>query len=859
LQLLGQICNDPVRVNDEGRYIRKPSSRPKLDAEGGDLVDALIAARLLTTWDENGIRMVEVAHEALFTAWDLLATVLREHHAFLLGLQQLARDQAEWAEAVKVGRQGDLLTGLRLARAREWFEAGRLEGAQHDFVASSIAAAEALARSAHRRRQIFLGLGIAAVLLVGAVSYFADVGRRAQTRAQAAQLVTAAMTEIEKAEIRSAAADAGQAYDLAPTNETRSLLLHLMLQVSGHLEQIHALGPIGPVQLAWSPDGKRVIAAGNKGQFVEWRIDGQSVTSLRTSNGYDPAGSRAGPLALGWDGKNHFIAISSDGKLVREDGVASTTLALPSGDRVSLASVDAAAAGILAVAKVSDGEPIVFESNGHPVPMQGNCREGVVTTGFTSAIAMAPDGSRLVLGNDEGWLCSIARISSDQPHALHTNSPVRAIAVAGTTGHIAARLEDGRIFIAGLDLSEPVLVPKDSEAPRTPLLAWSRDGSHLASPCRSHSLCIWAVEARQSDRIRVVAELEGADRIQALAWSPDGRSLASADAIGNLAVWNMQPDITAYAAPIKRGTGLTSLAATLDGARLIAGSANGDVALFEFNTRTVASFSTVTQSDDDRAIVSLAPHPTEPSLIVAAKNGWLTVRHIPDGAEQRSYDLRSMKPLTAAIWLGNGTRFAVAGASDLVLLESDSSLRDALERLPDSGDIQAMVFDENHQQLLTTGDDDRVLAWNVGSLRIVTPYQALINVDPLLRGRSVLALSPGGTQVAAAGNDGQILLYDTTTKSVVQRFKAGAQIDAAAFSANGKMLVSVRPDGYIEVWDTTNGSAAFARARLSSVPQSVIFLARQNAFAVGDNEGVIRIFGIDPNSWRSRARRLAAE
>jgi WD40 repeat protein len=169
------------------------------------------------------------------------------------------------------------------------------------------------------------------------------------------------------------------------------------------------------------------------------------------------------------------------------------------------------------------------------------------------------------------------------------------------------------------------------------------------------------------------------------------------------------------------------------------------------------------------------------------------VRHLPDGSELRTYDLQSMKPLTAAIWLGNAARFAVAGASDVVLLESNPSLRDALEKLPGSGDIQAMVFDENHQQLLTTGSDDLVLAWSVGRPRIVTPYQAVVNIDPQLRGRSVLALSQGGTKVATAGNDGQVLVYDTTTKEVVQRFKAGSQIDAAAYSADGKRLVSVRP------------------------------------------------------------------
>src|SRR5258707_14278150 len=91
-------------------------------------------------------------------------------------------------------------------------------------------------------------------------------------------------------------------------------------------------------------------------------------------------------------------------------------------------------------------------------------------------------------------------------------------------------------------------------------------------------------------------------------------------------------------------------------------------------------------------------------------------------------------------------------------------------------------------------------------------------------------------------NHGQILVYDINKKKVVQRFNAGFQVDDAAYSADEKWLVSVRPDGWVELWDTGGNSAPFARARLQSVPRNVVFLPRQRAFAVGDSDGFVHIF-----------------
>src|SRR6185503_1367673 len=72
-----------VRLNDDGQYSRRPASWNELPARVHPLLESFINARLLVARDVAGERIVEVAHEALFRAWDRLKEWLDENRADL--------------------------------------------------------------------------------------------------------------------------------------------------------------------------------------------------------------------------------------------------------------------------------------------------------------------------------------------------------------------------------------------------------------------------------------------------------------------------------------------------------------------------------------------------------------------------------------------------------------------------------------------------------------------------------------------------------------------------------------------------------------------------------------------------------
>lgn len=114
-----------VRVNDAGDYVRQAADWEALPAAAHPLLDKLTNARLLVQRSANGVKRVEVAHEALLRHWQLLNGWLREEHDFLLGKQQLEHSLREWQRLPDAHKDKGLLQGIALERAREWLFANR--------------------------------------------------------------------------------------------------------------------------------------------------------------------------------------------------------------------------------------------------------------------------------------------------------------------------------------------------------------------------------------------------------------------------------------------------------------------------------------------------------------------------------------------------------------------------------------------------------------------------------------------------------------------------------------------------------------------------------------------------------------
>lgn len=189
-----------VRVNDAGDYVRQAADWEALPAAAHPLLDKLTNARLLVQRSANGIKRVEVAHEALLRHWQLLNGWLREEHDFLLGKQQLEHSLREWQRLPDTHKDKGLLQGIALERAREWLFANRsgLSADERAYIQHSHQAEEQRRKGQRNRLLGFISLLILIMTIAAwqAFNSMASAKQAEASRKQAESLVNFMVFEV---------------------------------------------------------------------------------------------------------------------------------------------------------------------------------------------------------------------------------------------------------------------------------------------------------------------------------------------------------------------------------------------------------------------------------------------------------------------------------------------------------------------------------------------------------------------------------------------------------------------------------------------------------------------------------------
>jgi hypothetical protein len=161
------------------------------------VLDLLAERRLITITDGA----VEVAHEALLTHWTRLKDWLAEDAVGREMRAHLTPAAAAWA---KVGDDGELYRGARLAAAQEWSaqHAAELTTVEREFLEASVDALAREERSARRTvrrlRQTLVAAAVALVVAVGGTVVAVTQQRRADlaaAEADARRLAAQALVE----------------------------------------------------------------------------------------------------------------------------------------------------------------------------------------------------------------------------------------------------------------------------------------------------------------------------------------------------------------------------------------------------------------------------------------------------------------------------------------------------------------------------------------------------------------------------------------------------------------------------------------------------------------------------------------
>ncbi|MFI8529551.1 PQQ-binding-like beta-propeller repeat protein [Streptomyces aquilus] len=779
---------------------RRPVERAELrGTEAGDsaeVLEALAATRLLTLDGER----VELAHEALITAWPRLRGWIEEGRERLRVHRGLTEAAQAWLELDR--DPGALYRGSRLALARETLGTAP-HGELTDLERAFLDASRAHAHKGRRRHRLLLGAVttalclalIAAGLAVRQWHSAVSAQQLAQSRQLAAQSRALLDTEPDLAALL-----AVHAYRTSPSREaTAALYAAAALPLPQRLTAGTA-----PVQsLALSPDGDTLATQSADGIVRIWNLpEGRLLRTLTDHRITSVA-------AFSPDG--HTLATTAEGRT----------------GQVML--WDAEAGRKLATFAVPDNpvRAVAFSPDGHNIAAASHTGVRIwdVVTGRTrhhftglpdpEAVAFGPGGHTLATvaldGRTRVWDTATGRTRTTGGHRMppYTYTAVfspdsRTYAYAGTDGTLQLR------DVATDEVRHTI----DAGPGTSSRVAFSPDGRTLAVPGIGDTVGLWDT-ATGTLRSTVTAGRHGRG-LMTVALGPDNRTLITSG--------NLDPTVRVHRLPADRprttltgptgtGTSLSDLAFSRDGRTLatVRPGPPGRGVIQLWNARTGHPRSVLRLDTDPAphgwpepfvmprpAAVTLGPTGqglAARTLRTSVRDQRIEVRDVATGRLRHS---RVQGALDGAVFDPDGTRLALVGRDGSVRIWSLATGALRVARTGHDEPVRAVAFTSDGRTLAVvriTADGDQI------TLHDAATGHPRRTIDPGTTAGLTLTFSPDGHTLATASTgNGTVRTWDTRTGRLQDTFRVSAEVSSLAFSPDGHTLATGSPRG-IQLWD----------------------------------------------------------
>ncbi len=451
----------------------------------------------------------------------------------------------------------------------------------------------------------------------------------------------------------------------------------------------------------------------------------------------------------------------------------------------------------------------------------------------TRPVAFSPDGKRLAVGFREYvHLCDAVtgrRLATLGPHS----KPVEYIAYSPDGKRIASSAADSNaIHLWDGESGKEVAVLRGHTADIRSV-QFSPDGARLVSGSifPDDTARLW--DAATGQLLAVLAGHQ--NRIQAVLFRPDSKRLVTASMDKTARLWDG-----------RTGQFLAVLGGHTDQVFHVRFSANGTRMVTVSNDATLRLWNAQT----DEFIGLLRGHadgfnstpvftPDGSRLVSGSVDG--TVRIWDVSLAERNSILRGHESFVYDVAFSpDGEQVASAAWDGTARLWDASTGRQTGLLKHETGVVLSVAYRRDGSQMATVERDRGVTLWDVASRKAVSEWSTPAG-ETLTDQRA--SLSPDGTLLAAASDEGPVKLWNVATGREIARLngheKTSLDVD---FHPEGGLLAASGRDGTIRLWDvTTLASVAVLRGHTASVLR-VDFSTDGKMLASGSDDKTIRLW-----------------
>jgi WD40 repeat protein/transcriptional regulator with XRE-family HTH domain len=279
---------------------------------------------------------------------------------------------------------------------------------------------------------------------------------------------------------------------------------------------------------------------------------------------------------------------------------------------------------------------------------------------------------------------------------------------------------------------------------------------------------------------------------------------------------------------------ILSVAFSPDGKLLAAGTANGEIRLWQVSNNTPLF---TYQAHTDR-VWSLVFSPD--STILASGSSDYTVRLWNVGTGQCLHTISEHTNRVRSVTFNlDGSILASGSEDNTVRLWEVSTGRRIIKLEGHTNPVRSIAFNPVGKVLASGSDDKTVRLWEVNT------GQCFITLKGHTSQVWAIAFSPNGQVLASGGDDKTVRLWEVKTGENLKILQEHSNwISSVAFSPDGTRLASGSADQDIRIWDVNKGQCVHRLWGHSNWVSSVTFSPDGTTLASGSHDQTVRLWDV---------------